>query len=156
MNDPNTDVTVLTRLELYFSIRQFTRTTRRFAEIFSHDYEMVMIFFIVVETCFQAILQLGGVSSDRESIEQIYLDSTSIGVSIFGIADASGIPRETVRRKVRAMTDLGYLASSEKTKNIYVPLSALFKPRILDAFRHYVGDIEQFVRTLQYYGKPSA
>lgn len=155
MTDPKADMTVLTRLDLYFSIRQFTRTTRRFAEIFSHDYEMVMIFFVVVETCFQAILHLGGASSDRKSVEKIYLDSALLGVSIFGIADSSGIPRETVRRKVKAMTELGYLAASEKTKNIYVPLSALFDPQILDAFRHYIGEIDQFVRSLQYYAKTS-
>jgi hypothetical protein len=154
VNDPNADMTVLTRLELYFSIRQFTRTTRRFAQIFAYDYEMVMIFFVVVETCFQAILHLGGAAADGESIEQIYLDSASIGVSIFGIGDASGIPRETVRRKVKAMTDMGYLATSEKTKNIYVPLAALFDLKVFDAFRLYVADIDQFVRTLNYYGKP--
>jgi hypothetical protein len=153
MDDPNADISVLTRLELYFSIRQFTRTTRRFAEIFGYDYEVVMIFFVIVEACFQAILNLGGASSDREAIEQIYLESASIGVSLFGIADASGIPRETVRRKVKALTDLGYLALSEKSKNIYIPISAFFDLNIFDAFRLYVADIDQYVRTLQFYAK---
>jgi hypothetical protein len=153
MNDPSADMSVLTRLELYFAIRQATRTTRQFAEIFAFDYEMVMIFFVVVETCFQAILHLGGASSDRKSIEKIYLDSALLGVSIFGIADATGIPRETVRRKVKAMTDRGQLAASTKTKNVYVPLSALFDPKILNAFRQYVDEIDQFTRSLKYYAK---
>lgn len=156
MSDRTTDVSALTRLELYFSIRQVTRTTRRFAEIFGHDYEMVMIFFVVVETCFQAILHLGGASPDRASIEKAYLDAPVIGVSLFGISTASGVPRETVRRKVKAMTDQGYLAASETTKAIYVPLSALFEPRIHEAFRLYVEDLDQFARTLQHYGRDPA
>ncbi|HLZ73523.1 hypothetical protein [Phenylobacterium sp.] len=153
MDDPTADISVLSRLELYFSIRQFTRTTRRFAEIFGYDYEMVMIFFVVVEACFQAILNLGGAATDRDAIEQIYLDSAGMGVSLAGVADASGIPRETVRRKVKALTDLGYVAVSEKTKNLYIPISAFFDLNIFDAFRLYVADIDQFVRTLQFYAK---
>ena len=154
MAGPNIDTTPLTRLELYFSIRQFTRTTRRFAQVFNRDYEMVMIFFVVVEACFQAILNLGGAPATREAIEAIYLDATSIGVSIFGIADASGIPRETVRRKVKTLTDRGFLATDDKTKNVYVPVSALFDMEILEAFRLYGADLDQLVRNIHHYGKP--
>jgi len=145
------DPTLITRLDLYFSIRLFTRTSRRFAEIFSNDYEMVMIFLVVVEACFQGILHLGGAPANSQAIEEIYLDSATIGVSIFGIGDAIGIPRETVRRKVKLLTDRGYLAVNPKNKNIYVPLTALFEPELSEVFRIYVGDIDQFIRTVQHY-----
>src|ERR1700679_4077224 len=38
MNDDQSDIATITRLELYFAVRQFTRTMRRFAEILDHDY----------------------------------------------------------------------------------------------------------------------
>ena len=35
---------------------------------------------------------------------------TSLGVNVRGIADSTGIPRETVRRKVRSLIDIGWIA----------------------------------------------
>lgn len=154
MDDQKSDLGALTRLELYFSVRQFNRTMRYFAELFDFDYDMVTIFFVVAETCFQSIIPLGGAAADLEAIERIYLDSTSIGLSIFSIGEASGIPRETVRRKVKALTDRGFLAVFEKNKNIYIPISALLDERVMRAFRNYVLEIGQFLRAVQYYGKP--
>jgi hypothetical protein len=153
MNEQRPDLAVLTRLDLYFSVRQFTRTMRCFAELFDRDYDMVMIFFIVAESCFQSIIPLGGSGADMETIERIYLDSTSLGLSLFIIGEASGIPRETVRRKVKALADMGYLATLEKNKNIYVPISAFLKSEMLEAFKSYASEIDQFVRTAQYYSK---
>lgn len=153
MDKKTPDLAVITRLDLYFSVRQFTRTMRNFAELFERDYDMVMIFFIVAESCFQSIIPLGGAGADPESIERIYLDSTSLGVSLFTIGEASGIPRETVRRKVKTLMDKGYLATFEKTKSIYVPLRALMTPEMLEAFKKYASEIDQFVRTAQYYSK---
>lgn len=153
MDEHKPDLAVLTRLELYFSVRQVTRTMRSFAELFDRDYDMVMIFFIVAEACFQSIISLGGAAADREAIERIYLDSNSIGLSIFTIGEASGIPRETVRRKVKALSDMGYLATFERNKNIYIPMSALLKDDVLAAFKRYASEIDQFVRTVQYYSR---
>ena len=155
MDKQRPDLAVLTRLDLYFSVRQFTRTMRCFAELFERDYDMVMIFFIVAESCFQSIIPLGGAGADLKAIERIYLDSTSLGLSLFGIGEASGIPRETVRRKVKTLTDMGYLATFEKNKNIYIPLSALLKKEVQEAFKGYASEIDQFVRTVQYYSKPA-
>ena len=155
MKERKPDLAVLTRLDLYFSVRQFTRTMRCFAELFERDYDMVMIFFIVAESCFQSIIPLGGAGADAEAVERINLDTTSLGLSLFVIGEASGIPRETVRRKVKALIDMGYLATFEKNKNVYVPISALFKNEMLDAFRCYASEVDQFVRTVQYYSRPT-
>lgn len=150
MTELQPELSVLTRLELYFAIRQHTRIARRFADIFGNDYEMVIIFFVVAESCFQAILHLGGAAADREAIEQIYMDSVA-GLSLFSIADASGVPRETVRRKIKILSEWGYLATFEKTKNIYVPVSALLDPKINEAFKRYVADLDHLVRMVQFY-----
>jgi hypothetical protein len=156
MSELRPDLAALTRFELYFSIRQFTRTMRRFAELFDYDYDMVIIFFIVAESCFQAIIPLGGAAADPDSLERAYTDSMSLGMSVFNIGEACGIPRETVRRKIKTLIDLGYLGTLEKTKSVYVPMSALLDERMLSAFRSYSADIDQFVKTVQYYSKGGA
>ncbi len=149
------DIVTITKLELYFAVRQFTRTMRRFAELLEFDYDMVMIFFVVVESCFQSIIPLGGTTADRAALEKAYLDSISIGLPLLTIGEASGIPRETVRRKVKRLTELNYLATLPHNKNIYVPLSTLLDKAVVDAFANYAVDIDQLVKSLQYYSRPS-
>jgi hypothetical protein len=153
MTDETSGLAVLTRLELYFSIRQLTRTMRRFAELLNFDYDTVMIFFIVAESCFQSIIPLGGAAADAASVERAYLDSLSLGLSILNIGEASGIPRETVRRKVKTLIDRGLLATLDKGRGIYVPLSALLERDVLAAFERYASDVEQLVNTVQFYGR---
>lgn len=156
MSENSRDLAALTRFELYFSMRQFTRTMRRFAELFDYDYDMVIIFFVVAEACFQAIIPLGGAVGDLDELERAYTDSMSLGLSVFNVGEATGIPRETVRRKIKALIDLGYLGNLEKSKSVYVPMSALLDERMLQAFKNYSADIDQFVKTVQYYSKGGA
>jgi len=147
------DIATITKLELYFAVRQFTRTMRRFAELLEFDYDMVMIFFVVVESCFQSIIPLGGATADRATLESAYLDSLSIGLPILLIGEASGIPRETVRRKVKRLTEMNYLATLPNNKNIYVPLSTLLDKAVVEAFANYAVDIDQLVKNLQFYSR---
>jgi hypothetical protein len=109
---------------------------------------------VVVESCFQSIIPLGGATADRKTLESAYLDSRSIGLPILAIGEASGIPRETVRRKVKRLTDMNYLATLPHNKNVYVPLSTLLDKAVVDAFTNYALDIDQLVKNLQYYSRP--
>jgi hypothetical protein len=149
--DPKANLAVVTRLELYFSLRLVTRTMRRFGELLDHDYDMLMIFFIVVESCLQAIIAFGGTNADFETMEKGYMESISLGLSLLTIGETTGIPRETVRRKVKTLVDLNLLAMSEKSRTVYVPLSTLTKPEILDMLKGYIADTEQFLRASQFY-----
>jgi hypothetical protein len=153
VTDDRSDIATITKLELYFAVRQFTRTMRRFAELLEFDFDMVMIFFVVVESCFQSIIPLGGATADRATLEAAYLDSISIGLPILMIGEASGIPRETVRRKVKRLTEMNYLATLPHNKNIYVPLSTLLDKAVVDAFANYAMDIDQLVKNLQFYSR---
>jgi hypothetical protein len=150
--DPRADVAVLTRLELYFSLRLVTRTMRRFAELLDHDYDMLMIFFIVVESCLQAITVFGGVDADYETLERGYMESISLGLSPLTIGETTGIPRETVRRKIKTLTDLGLLATSPKNRTVYVPLATLVRDDVLEMIRAYTSDTDQLIRTARFYG----
>jgi len=144
---------VVTRLELYFSTRFITRTLRRFAQLLDNDYDTLMVFLVVAESCLQAIIPLGGSTADIESLEKGYEDSISLGLSALNIGEATGIPRETVRRKVKTLTDLGLLATAERSRHIYVPLRALLEPEMLEVIRSVVGDASQFVKTVQFHSK---
>jgi hypothetical protein len=149
------ELAVLTRLELYFSLRLMTRTMRRFADRLDDDYDSVMIFFVVLEACFQAIIAFGGSDADLPTIEKAYAESISLGASLFTIGEATGIARETVRRKVKTLIDRGLVTTSDRNKNVYVPVSVLLEPAMLELVRNYAADTEQFVRTVQFYGRPA-
>jgi hypothetical protein len=154
MADPKAPLAALTRLDLYFSIRHFNRTARRFGELFGNDYDRVVIFMIVAEACFQSILHLGGAEANRAEIEKIYLESSTLGLNQFAISEASGIPRETVRRKIKQLIDGGFLAILPSSKNIFVPVAALLEPAVAGTFERYAADIDHFVRTAKYYTRP--
>jgi hypothetical protein len=149
--NPKADLAVLTRLELYFSLRLVTRTMRRFAELVDHDYDMLMIFFIVVESCLQAIIVFGGANADFATMEKGYLESVSLGLSALTIGETTGIPRETVRRKIKTLVDLGLLATSDKSRTVYVPLATLVREDIFEMIRTYTSDTEQLVNTSRFY-----
>jgi hypothetical protein len=151
--DFKADLAVLTRLELYFSLRLITRTMRRFAELLEHDYDTLMIFLVVLESCFQAVIAFGGSDAEAESIERAYEESTSLGTSAVSIGEVTGIPRETVRRKLKTLSDHGLLTTSPKSKNIYVPISVLLEPNMLETVRAYAADADQFFKTVQFYSK---
>jgi hypothetical protein len=149
--DPRADLAVLTRLELYFSLRLVTRTMRRFAQLLDHDYDMLMIFFIVVESCLQAIIVFGGSNADFVTMEKGYMESVSLGLSVLTIGETTGIPRETVRRKIKMLVDLGLLATSDKSRTVYVPLATLVREDISEMIRTYTSDTEQLVNTARLY-----
>ena len=150
--NPKADLAVLTRLELYFSLRLVTRTMRRFAELLDHDYDMLMIFFIVVESCLQAIIVFGGANADFATMEKGYMESVSLGLSALTIGETTGIPRETVRRKIKTLVDLGLLATSDKNRTVYVPLTTLVREDIFEMIRTYTSDTEQLINTARFYG----
>jgi hypothetical protein len=150
--DPRTELAVLTRLELYLSLRLVTRTMRRFAELLEHDYDMLMIFFIVVESCLQSIIVFGGANADFETIEKGYMESVSLGLSPLTIGETTGIPRETVRRTIKTLIDRDLLATSDKNRTVYVPLTTLVREDILEMVRAYTSDTEQLVSAARFYG----
>ena len=156
MNDPKAATDVLTRLELYFSVRQMNRALRQYHDVLNNDYDMVAIFLLVAEVGFRSIIHLAAENADYARMEQIYMDEGSLGISMMNIGEASGIPRETVRRKIKWLTDEGYLAVIAGSKNIYLPLSTVTNDRLVDIFSSHTREVVQLVRTIQLYCKPSA
>jgi hypothetical protein len=151
MTEPNPPLHVLTRLELFFSIRHINRAMRLFGSLFEHDYEMVVIFLTVAEVSLQAIFHLVALDPEHVDMEKLYDDINAVGVTALSIGEQTSIPRETVRRKLKTLIDGGFLAVSAKTKHIYLPTSTLTSERFRDLFGVHVRDIAQLVRTIAYY-----
>ena len=155
MSEDAADLRVLTRLELYFSTRHTLRTMRLFADLFGNDYDLVMIFLAVSEVGLQAVFHLAAINPETVEIKDLYERLSSAGLSIFSISEATGIPRETVRRKVHQLVTRGFLGIRDKDKNVYLPASALSDPEMLEIMNLYVNEIATLVRTIQYYSNPA-
>lgn len=151
MTDPTSPLKVLTRLELYFSVRHINKALRLFGPLFDYDYDMLAIFLAVAEVCLQAIFHLVAVDPEQVDIDKLYADINAVGMTALSIGEQTGIPRETVRRKLKTLIDDGYLAQSAKNKNIYLPTSTITDARFIDIFGVHVQDIGQLVRTVAYY-----
>jgi DNA-binding IclR family transcriptional regulator len=72
-------------------------------------------------------------------------------MTALSIGELTGIPRETVRRKVKTLIDGGYLAISPKDKNIYLPASTITSDEVVEIFGFHVRDVGQLVRSVSYY-----
>jgi hypothetical protein len=147
---------VLTRLDLYFAIRHTNRAMRLFGRIFDHDYDMAAIFLTVAEVCFQAIFHLAAADPAEINIEQLYTDENVAGMTTLSIAELTGIPRETVRRKLKFLIENNFLAVSPNSKNIYLPAATIRSERFLEPFTSYVKDVGQLVRTVMFYQRGPA
>jgi hypothetical protein len=153
MPGPDDKIEILTRLELYFSVRHTARTMRLFAEALDDDYDCVAIFLSVAEVCFQAAFHLAPIGVGPRDIEKLYSQFASSGLSVMTIAEITGIPRETARRKIKKLVDDRHLAISEQTKNVYLPVSVVLSTKFFDRFQSHMGEASQLVKTITYYQK---
>jgi hypothetical protein len=144
-------IKVLTRLELYFSVRHINKALRLFADLFDHDYDTLAIFLTVAEVCLQAIFHLVALDPDQVDLEQLYADVNAVGMTALAVGELTGIPRETVRRKLKSLIDEGYLAVSPKNRNIYLPPTTIMSDRFVEIFGAHIRDIGQLVRSVSYY-----
>ncbi len=151
MDAHNPTIKTLTRLELYFSVRHVNKAMRTFAQLFNYDYETAAIFLTVFEACLQAIFHVVALDPGHIDVENVYREINSIGLTALTIGEQTGIPRETVRRKLKALIESGHLATAETSKNIYLPASTLNRPEFAEIFEGHIRDVAQLVRTVAYY-----
>ena len=126
---------------------------RLFAEVLDYDYDCVVIFLSVAEVCFQAAFHLAPIEVGPKDIENLYSQVASSGLSVMTIAEITGIPRETARRKIKKLIDDRHLAISEQTKNIYLPVSVIISPKFFDRFKSHMNEAAQLVKSIAYYQK---
>jgi hypothetical protein len=121
--------------------------------VFDHDYDLAIIFLTVAEAGLQAVFQLAAVNAQEIDTDAVYSELGSHGLSILSIAASTGIPKESVRRKLRYLMDKGYLDVSRKDRSIFVLASPNINPKILQIMQHHVADVGALVRTVHFYSK---
>jgi hypothetical protein len=151
MSEHAPQIKVITRLELYFSIRHINKALRLFADLFDHDYDTLAIFLTVAEVCLQAIFHIVALDPEQVDLEQLYADVNAVGMTALSVGELTGIPRETVRRKLKTLVDGGYLAISPKSRNIFLPPATIMSDRFIEIFGIHIRDIGQLVRSVAYY-----
>jgi DNA-binding Lrp family transcriptional regulator len=108
----------------------------------------------IAEVCFQATFHLAPIGYGPAEIERIYSQVAGAGLSVATIGEITGIPRETVRRKVKSLVDEGYLATSP-ANTIYLPLSAISSDRVLGKMNSQFREASEFSKTMNFYHRPS-
>ena len=84
-------------------------------------------------------------------VEQTCEALEAAGLSIFNIGVSTGISRETTRRKVRHLVEMNYLKINKKDKSVYIPVSAITKPRMLEILTSHVAEAGALARTIGFY-----
>ena len=90
------------------------RVMRAAGDTYGHDYEAILIYWSVV------VASVGRLLRNDDQIKLIENDGRPLPedehhpVSARAIAEATGLPRETVRRKIAALVADGYLAQDSR------------------------------------------
>jgi hypothetical protein len=156
MSETEPAISILGRLELYFSLRHTLHAIRLFAGAFDDDYDLAIIFLAVVESGLKAIFHHVAVNAEEIDIDAVHAELANHGLSILNISGATAIPRETVRRKLRYLVDKGYLDVSRKDRSLFVLRAAISNPKILEIMNKHVADVGALVRTIQFYSQEPA
>ena len=69
-------------------------------------------------------------------------------VAVLGVAASLGIPRETARRHVGKLIEMGYCVRTSG-RRVIVPASVYRRPEILAATQAYIRHIESLIRSLR-------
>lgn len=141
---------LLSRLGLYFTVRHTARSMRTFADAFERDYDCVAVFLTVAETCLQAVFHLAPAEPAEDGLESAYLDHARSGLPLIAISELTGIPRETVRRKVRKLVDMGFLAACADGR-VYLPPSIFAGGDMARRFAVQLAETDQLVRAISFY-----
>ncbi len=151
MNETEPSSPIVQRPELYFSLRHTLRAIRQFAEVLERDYDLAIIFLTVAEAGLQAVFQLAAVNAQEIDLDSAYSELNAHGLSILSIGVSTGIPKETVRRKLRYLVDKGYLEVSRKDRSLFVLAVTNMNPKILEIMNYHVADVGALVRTVNFY-----
>jgi len=103
------------------AIEGLLRILRAAGDTYGHDYEAILIYWSVAMASVGRILRSGELTVMIGGGGPLSVDSHH-SVSARAIAEATGLPRETVRRKIAAMVADGHLAQDSRGVRTFPPL----------------------------------
>jgi DNA-binding transcriptional ArsR family regulator len=98
----------------FYSIEYLLRTLRNLGPAFNHDYERMIIALSVTMGNVQHLINSPEQLAPYEDLSTIIPAELQRPVTRLAITRATGLPRETVRRKVASLIEAGILIKDER------------------------------------------
>jgi hypothetical protein len=97
------------------------RILRAAGDTYGHDYEAILIYWSVAMSSVGRLVRNGELAALIESTEPVPEEAHHT-ISARAIAEATGLPRETVRRKIALLVRDGHLAQDARGVRTFPPL----------------------------------
>jgi hypothetical protein len=132
----------------FYAMEYLLRTLRNLGPAFDHDYERMIIAMSVTMGNIQHLMGAPEQLAPYADLETVIPAELQRPVTRLAITRATGLPRETVRRKVAQLIEAGVLVSDERGGVRLTP-GALTGPKFLAAVEHNDADVRRLVRLLR-------
>jgi hypothetical protein len=132
----------------FYSAEYLLRTLRNLGSAFNHDYERVIITLSVTMGNVQHLINFPEQLAPYEDLSTIIPAEMQRPVTRLAITRATGLPRETVRRKVAALIEAGILIKDERGGVRMTP-GALTTELLIGAVAQNDADVRRLVRLIR-------
>jgi hypothetical protein len=132
----------------FYSIEYLLRTLRSLGPVFNHDYERMIIALSVMMGNVQHLINTPEQLEPYEDLSTIIPAELQRPVTRLAITRATGLPRETVRRKVASLIEAGVLIKDERGGVRLTP-GALNTPLFVGAVAQNDADVRRMVRLVR-------
>lgn len=127
-------------IELFLDLNHVART------MIAGDLETVLIWFSITEATLRPLMLGSEVSPDKKQVKKP--PSVDLGtISRIMIADRTGLPRETVRRKINALLEAG-LVAEEQHGHVRTVLD-ITAPDVMEAIQESYKAVRRYQQRLR-------
>jgi hypothetical protein len=124
----------------YFVTEFILRSAESISELYDHDYEMAIIFMTISNRAAEKVMNDPKLREQYASYTSTIPPEHALLISRMALARATGLPRETVRRKVAKLIEMGWV----------VELADGLRARPdLNRHSNYIGAIEPLAQNLR-------
>jgi hypothetical protein len=124
----------------HFVTEFILRSAESISELYNHDYEMAIIFMTISNRATEKVMSDPKLREQYSSYRNTIPPEHALLISRMALARATGLPRETVRRKVAKLIEMGWV----------IELAGGLRARPdLNRHSNYIGAIEPLAQNLR-------
>jgi hypothetical protein len=128
------------RAVAYFVTEFILRSAETISGLYDHDYEMAIIFMTISNRVAEKVMNDPKLREQYGSYTSTIPPEHALLISRMALARATGLPRETVRRKVAKLIEMGWV----------IELAGGLRPRPdLNRHSNYIGAVEPMAQNLR-------
>ena len=128
-----------------YSVEYLLRTLRNLGPLFDFDYERMIITLSVTMGNVQHLMNPPEQLAAYEDVSAIIPAELQRPVTRLAITRATGLPRETVRRKVASLVEAGFLIKDDRG-GVRLRPGALADPNYIGAVLQNDADVRRLIR----------